>query len=227
MFHSLTLCDPMDCSMPGPLSFTIPRSLLKLMSIKSMMPSNHLILCHPLLLASIFPSIWVFSNESVLRIKWPNYWSFSISPSTEYSGVISFRVDWFDLLAVQVNLKSLLQHHDSKASILQRSAFFMVQLQLKRKKTHNATFDPAPSLLTHNHFISEGCSLLPSPQPRANPFLPSPPTRQSSLYSPGLSLLYLQGKFQSLDWLLPPWTPGSTCLWTNLQLGGSKQRQCL
>ena len=134
MFDSLTLCDPMDCSMPGPLSFTIPRSLLKLVSIKSMMPSNHLILCHPLLLASIFPSIRVFSNESVLRIKWPNYWSFSISPSKEYSGLISFRVDWFDLLAVQVNLKSLLQHPDSKASILQRSAFFMVQLQLKKKK---------------------------------------------------------------------------------------------
>ena len=155
------------------------------------MPSNHLILCRPLpLLPSIFPSIRVFSNESVLRIRWPKYWSFGISPSNEYSGLISFRIDWFDPPAVQVNLKSLLQHHSSKASILWRSAFFMVQLQLKRKKTHNGTFDPAPSLLTHNHSISEGCSPLPSPQPRANPFLPSPPTRQSSLCSPGLGVSY-------------------------------------
>ena len=113
------------------LSFTIPRSLLKLMSIKSVMPSNYLILCHPfLLLPSIFPSIRVFSNESGLHIRWPKYWSFSfsISPSNEYSGLISFRIDWLDLLAVQGTLKSLLQHHSSKASILQCSAFFMVQL---------------------------------------------------------------------------------------------------
>ena len=94
------------------------------------MPSNHLILCHPLLLPSVFPSIRVFSNESVLCIGWPKYWSFSfsISPSNEYSGLISFRMDWLDLLAVQGILKSLLQHHSSKASILQRSAFFIVQL---------------------------------------------------------------------------------------------------
>ena len=101
------------------------------MSIESVMPSNHLILCQPLLLPpSIFPSFRVFSNESVLRIRWPKYWSFSfnISPSNEYSGLISFRMDWLDLLAVQGILKSLLQHHSSKASILQRSAFFMVQL---------------------------------------------------------------------------------------------------
>ena len=101
------------------------------MSIESVMPSNHLILCHPLLLPpSIFPSFRVFSNESVLRIRWPKYWSFSfnISPSNEYSGLISFRMDWLDLLAVQGTLKSLLQYHSSKASILQRSAFFMVQL---------------------------------------------------------------------------------------------------
>ena len=105
--------------------------LLKLMSIESVMPSNHLILCCPLLLPpSIFPSIRVFSSESVLRIRWPKYWSFSfsISPSNEYSGLISFRMDWLDLLAVQGTLKSLLQHHSSKASILQRSAFFMAQL---------------------------------------------------------------------------------------------------
>ena len=100
-------------------------SLLKLMSIESVMPSNHLILCHPLLLPSIFPSIRVFSDESVLCIRWPKYWSFSfsISPSNEYSGLISFRMDWLDFLAVQGTLKSLLQHHSSKASILRHSAF--------------------------------------------------------------------------------------------------------
>ena len=107
------------------------RSLPKLMSIESVMPSNHLIFCHPLrLLPSIFPSIRVFSNESVLHIKWPKFWSFSfnISSSNEYSGLVSFRMDWLDLLAVQGTLKSLLQHHSSKASILQQSAFFIVQL---------------------------------------------------------------------------------------------------
>ena len=101
------------------------------MSIDSVMPSNHLILCHPLLLPpSIFPSIRVFSSESVLRITWPKYWSFSfsISPSNGYSGLIPFRMDWLDLLAIQGTLKSLLQHHSSKASILRRSAFFIVQL---------------------------------------------------------------------------------------------------
>ena len=106
-------------------------SLLKLMSIELVMPSNHLILCHPLLLLpSIFPSIRVFSNESVLHIRWPKYWSFSfsISPSNEYPGLISFRRDWLDLLAVQGTLRSLLQHHSSKASILRHSAFFIVQL---------------------------------------------------------------------------------------------------
>ena len=113
------------------LSFTSSRSLLKLMSIESVMPSNHLILCHPLLLPpSMFPSIRVFSSESVLRIRWPRYWSFSfsISPSNEYSGLISFSMDWLDLLAVQRALKSLLLHHSSKASILRCSAFFIVQL---------------------------------------------------------------------------------------------------
>ena len=113
------------------LFITNSQSLLKLMSIESVMPSNHLILCRPLLLSSsIFPSIRVFSSESVLRIRWPNYWSFSfnISPSNEYSGLISFRMDWLDLLAVQVTFKSLLQHHSSKASILWHSAFLIVQL---------------------------------------------------------------------------------------------------
>ena len=114
-------------------SLSIPnfQSLPKPMSIELVMPSNHLILCCPLLpLPSIFPSIWVFLNESALRIRWPKYWSFSfsISPSNEYSGLISFRMDWLDLLAVQGTLKSLLQHHSWKVSILQSSAFFIVQL---------------------------------------------------------------------------------------------------
>ena len=113
------------------LSFTISLSLLKVASIELVMPSNHLILCHPLLLLpSIFPSIGFFSSELALPIRWPKYWSFSfsISPSNGYSGLISFRIDWFDLLAVQGALKSLLQHHSSKASIVLCSAFFMVQL---------------------------------------------------------------------------------------------------
>ena len=113
------------------VSFTISWSLLKVRSLELVMPSNHLILCRPLLLPpSIFPSIRVFSNESALCIMWPKYWSFSfnISPSNEHPGLISFRMDWLNLLAVQGTLKSLLQHHSSKALILQRSAFFIVQL---------------------------------------------------------------------------------------------------
>ena len=110
------------------LSFTISKNLFKLMSIELMMPSNHLILCRPLVLPPIFLSIRVFSNESVICIRWPEYWSFnfSISPFNEYSGLISFRIDWFDLLAVQGTLKSLLQDHDLKASVFWCSAFFMV-----------------------------------------------------------------------------------------------------
>ena len=122
----------MDCSTTGfPVLHYHPRGLLKLMSIESVMPSHHLIICCPLLhLSSIFPSISVFSNESALHIRWPKYWSFSfsISPSSEYSGLISFRIDWFDHLAVQGTLKSLLQHHNSKTSILRSSVIFMVQL---------------------------------------------------------------------------------------------------
>ena len=122
----------MDCSTPGfPVDHQLSWSLLQLMTIKSVMPSNHLILCHPLLLLpSIFPSIRVFSNELALRITRLKYWSFSfsISPSNEYSGLTPFRMDWLDLLVVQGTLKSLLQHHSSKASILQHSAFFIVQL---------------------------------------------------------------------------------------------------
>ena len=121
----------MDCGTAGFPVFPIFCNLLKLLSIESVMPSNHLILCHPLLLLpSVFPSSRVFSNESVLCIRWPNYWSVSssVSPFNEHPGLISFRMDWLDLLAVQGTLKSLLQHHSSKASILQCSAFFMVQL---------------------------------------------------------------------------------------------------
>ena len=122
---------PWTAARQDSLSITHSRSLLKLMYIESVMPSNHLILCLPLILPpSIFPSIRVFSNESVLRISWPKYWSFnfSICPSNEYLGLISFRMDWLDLLAVQGTLKSLLQHHSSKASILRCSAYFIVQL---------------------------------------------------------------------------------------------------
>ena len=137
-FSSVTQLCPNDTQTPwttvcqASLSITKSRSLLKFMSIESLMPSSHLTLCPPLiLLPPIFPSIRVFSKKSVLRIRWPKYWSFSfsISPSNEYSGLISFRMDWLDLLAVQGSLKSLLQHRSSKASsILQRSVFFIVQL---------------------------------------------------------------------------------------------------
>ena len=126
-----TPCDPMNCSMPGLPVITNSQSPLKPMSIESVMPSNHSTLCRPLLLLpSIFPSIRVFSNESALRIRWPNYWSFSfnISPSNEHPGLIFFRMDWLDLLAVQGTLKSLLQHDSIKGSILRHSAFFIVQL---------------------------------------------------------------------------------------------------
>ena len=129
--HVLLFATPWTTACQASLSITNYQSLLKLMSIELVMPSNHLIFYSPLLLLpSIFPSIRVFSNESVLHIRWPKFWSlsFSISPSNEYSGLISFRIDWLDLLAIQGTLKSLLQHHSSKASILWRSAFFIVQL---------------------------------------------------------------------------------------------------
>ena len=120
------------------------------------MPSNHLIVCRPLLLPSIFPNIWVFSNESVLHIRWPKYWSFrfGIGPSNEYSGLISFRIDWFDLLAVQGTLKSLLQHHSSKASILRHSAFFIVQLSHPYMTTGKSI------ALTRQTFVGKVMSLL-------------------------------------------------------------------
>ena len=150
----LTLCDPVDCSMPG---LPVHHQLLKLMSTESVMPANHLILCHPLLLLpSIFPSIRIFSNESALCIRWPKYWSFSfnISPSNEHSGLISFRMDWLDHLAVQGSFKSLLQHHSSKASILWCSAFFMVQL------SHPYMTTGKTIALTRQNFIGKVMSLL-------------------------------------------------------------------
>ena len=147
---------PLDCSTLS-LSVTNSRSLLKLISIEPMIPSNHLILCHPLPSPpSIIPSIRVFSNESGLRIRWPKYWSFSfsISPSNEYSGLISFRMDWLDLLAVQGTLKSLLQHHSSKASILWHSAFFIVQL------SHPYMTTGKIRALTRQIFVGKVMSLL-------------------------------------------------------------------
>ena len=147
----LTLCDSMDCSIPASLSITNTRSLLNLMSIESMMLSSHLILCCPCLhLPSIFPSIRVFSNESVLCIKWPKYWSFSlsISPSNEYSGLISFKIDWFDLLAIQGILKSLLQDHSSKASTLWHSVFYRSQLSYSSSGTLSIRSSPLNLFLT-------------------------------------------------------------------------------
>ena len=140
----VTLCDPIDCSTPGFPVHHQTQSLCKLMNIESVMPSNHLILCRPLLpLLWNFPSIRVFSNESVLHIRWPKYWSFnfSISPSNEYSGLIFFSIDWFDLLSVQGKLNSYLQHHSSKASIPWHSAFLRVQLTSIHDYWNKHSFD--------------------------------------------------------------------------------------
>ena len=148
---------PWTAARQASLSITNSQSLLKFMPIELVMPSNHLILCHPLLLPlSIFPSIRVFSSESVLCIRWSKYWSFSfsISPSNEYSGLISFSMEWFDLLAVQGTLKSLLQYHSSKASILWRSAFFIVQL------SHPYTTTGKTIALTRWTFVGKVMSLL-------------------------------------------------------------------
>ena len=137
------------------LSITSSRSSPKLMSIESVIAFSHLILCHPLLLLPpIPPSIMVFSNESTLRMRWPKYWSFSISPSNEHPGLVSFRMDWLDVLAVQGTLKSLLQHHSSKASILWRSAFFTVQL------SHPYMTTGKTIALTRQTFVGKGMSLL-------------------------------------------------------------------
>ena len=145
---------PWTAARQASLSITNSWSLLKLTSIELVMPSNHFILCHPLLLLpSIFPSIRVFSNQSVLLIRWPKYWSysFSISPSKEHPGLVSFRMDWLDLLAVQGTLKGLLQHHSSKASVLGCSAFFIVQL------SHPYMITGKTIALTTRTFVSKSC----------------------------------------------------------------------
>ena len=155
--HDQLFAIPWTATRQASLSITNAWSLFKLRSIESVMPSNHLILCHPLLLLpSIFPSIRVFSNESVHHIRWPKYWGFSfgISPSNEYSGPISFRMDWLDLLAVQGTLNSLLQHHSSKASILRHSAFFIVQLSHPHMTTGKTI------ALTRWTFVGKVTSLL-------------------------------------------------------------------
>ena len=167
--HVKLFVTPWTAAFQAYLSFTISQSLLKLMSIDSMMPSNHLILCRPLLLLPlIFPSIRVFSNESALCIRCPKYWSFSCSirPSNEYSGLISFRIDWFDLLAVQWTLRSLLQHHNSKASILQCSAFFMVQI------SHPYMTTGKTIALTQFSSVSQSCLILCDPMNCSTPGLP-------------------------------------------------------
>ena len=175
---------PWTAAHPATLSITNSRSLLRLMSIESVMPSNHLILCRPLLLPhSIFPSIRVFSNESVLHIRWPKHWSFSFSksPSNEYSGLISFRMDWLDLLAVQGTRKSLLQHHSSKASILQCSAFFVVQL------SHPYMTNGKTVALTRQTFVGKVISLLFYGEGNGNPLqyscLENPWTEEPGGYS--------------------------------------------
>ena len=153
--HVRLFATPWTAVHQASLSITNFQSLLKLVSIELVMPSNQLILCHPLFLPpSIFPSIRVFSNESALRIRWPKYWSFSISPSREYSGLISFRMDWFNLLAVQWTPKSLLQYHSSKASILWPSAFFIVQL------SHPSMTTGKTIALTKQTFVGKVISLL-------------------------------------------------------------------
>ena len=154
--HVQLFATPWTAARQASLSITNSQSLPKLMSIDVVMPSNHLIFCHPLLLPSIFPSIRVFSNESVLRMMWPNYWSFSfnISPSNEHSGLISFRMDWLDLLAVQGTLKSLLQHHSSKASIFWCSAFLIIQL------SHPYMTIGKTIALTRRIFVGKVMSLL-------------------------------------------------------------------
>ena len=148
---------PWTAACQASLSITNSQSLLKFMSVALVMPCNHLIFCHPLLLLpSIFPSIRVFSNKSALRVRWPKYWNFSfnVSPSNEYSGLISFRMDWLDLLAVQGTLNSLLQYHSSKASILWHSAFFIVQL------SHPYMTTGKTIALTRQTFVGKVMSLL-------------------------------------------------------------------
>ena len=152
--HVWLFVTPWTAACQGFLSITNSWSLFKLMSIESVMASNHLILCRPLLLPSVFLRIRVFSNQSVLCIRWTKYWSFSFSLSSEYSGLISFRIDWFDLVAVQWTLRSLLQHHSAKALILEHSAFFMVQL------SHPYVTAGETIALTQRTYVGKVMSLL-------------------------------------------------------------------
>ena len=187
--HDQLFMTPWTAAHQAFLFFTISVSLLKLMHIESVMPSNHLILCRPLLLLpSVFPSIRVFSNESAVCIRWPKYWSFSfsVSPSNEYSGLISFRIDWFELLAGQGILKSLFQHHTSKASILQCSAFFIVQLSHPYMTTEKTI------ALTRRTFVDKVMSLFFNMLSRlVITFLPR-------------SVFYFHGCNQHLQWF---WSP--------------------
>ena len=191
------------------LSSTVSQSLLRLMSIESVMPSNHLILCHPLLPPSIFPSIRVFSIELALCIKRPGYWSFSFtfSPSNEFSGRISFRIDWFDLLAVQGTLKSHLQHYSSKASILQRSAFFMVKL------SHPYMTTGKTIVLTRWTFVEKVVSLLFNVLSRfVITFLPrSKRLLISWLQSPSAVILEPRKIVSHCFPIYLPWSDGTRC----------------
>ena len=196
---------PWTAACQASLSFTISQSLLKLMSIELVMPSNHLSRCHPLIfLPLIFPSIRVFSSESAFHIRWSNYWCFNINPSNEYSELISFRIDWFVLLDVQETLKSLLQHHNSKASVLRHSVFFMVQLShpYTTKKNHHCCCSVVSDSLDPRglQHIRLPC---PSPSPRVcsnscplNPWCH--PTISSSVFPfpPAFNLSQHQGLFQ-------------------------------
>ena len=181
--HVQLFVTPWTAECQASLFFTISWSLLKLTSIESVMPSNDLILCHPLLLLpSIFPRIKVFSNESVLCIRWPKYWSFSfsISHSNEYSALIFFRMDWFDLFVVQGTLKTLLQHHSSKASIPQHSAFFIVQL------SHPYMTTGKTIALTRQIFVGKVMSLL------------------SNMLSRWVKAFLLRSKFLLISWMQSP-----------------------
>ena len=205
--HKLVTCQAF-------LSITNSQSLLRLMAIESVMPSNHLILCHSLLNSpSIFPSIRVLSNELVLHIKWPKYWSFSfsISPSIEYSGLISLKIDWFDFLAVQGTLKSLLQHHSSKASILQCSPFFIVQLSHPYMTTGKTivftrqTFVGKVMSLLFNMLSGLGIAFLPRKKHLLISWLQSPSA--VILEPPPKQILSLFPLFPHLL----PWSDGARC----------------
>ena len=211
--HVQLFVTPWAAACQASLSITNSQSLLKRMSIELVMPSNHLILYRPLLLLpSIFPTIRVFSNESVLHIRWPNYWSFSfsISPSNEYSRLLSFRMDWLDLLTVQGTLKSLLQHHSSKASILQHSAFFIVQL------SHPYMITGKTIALTRWTFVGKVMSLLLNMLSRlVITFLPRSKHLLISWLQSPFAVFWSPEKWsQALFPLIPiyfPWSDGTRC----------------